>query len=372
MNQTMDTNRQPETLALNVKLQYEMNTLLYYSLPLCIILANEKLIPWYYENFIEIFSHNLPYMDKEYLNLYYLCDINTNRYNTNFYANLADEICLGYDLLKREPDIVPFMIENIRKGYYVIAYLDEYYLPDKEAYQNNHFVHESLIYGYDDLHQEFMAIGFDFNHSFGMMKFDYPMVAQAFEQGKLYYSNEGGGWAETMALRLIKPFDFTEEYPFSIQRYLAKLNNYRCSKVAPSRIYSFRLPNNETCQFGMNVYNAVEDHLKKMLKGKLTLSFKELHFLYEHKKYIDSSLNYIHNRFKFGNDFQPLMAQYHEIVQIVNDIRLIFLKYTFQKRKDLNNVEEMIRKVEKVRDDENRILTEIIDYLNAVISKAQA
>lgn len=355
--------RKPGAVELRVTLQNEINAQLYYSLPLCIILANEKLTPWYYENFIEIFSHDFPYQDKEYLHLRYLCDMNCNRYNTNFYGELADEICLGYDLLKQERNIGPFLIDNIGKGYYAIIYLDEYYLPGKENYQKEHLVHESLIYGYDDAQKKFMAIGFDANHSFGMMRFDYPRVREAFEKGKLHYKDEGGIWAETMAVRLIKPVDFEKEYPFSLERYLAKLSKYRFPAVEPARIYPFRLANEATCQFGINVHDAVVAHLKKLLKGKMTLEFKELHFLYEHKKHILGSLKFIQNRFQPGGGLQSSIDKYQDVIKMIDDVRLMLLKYTFQRKKSLKNVEEMIQKIETVRDNEKDILLKIIDYL---------
>ncbi len=373
MNLKINTKQYPKTLALKITLQNDINAVLYYSLPLCILLADEKLIPWYYENFIEIFSYNYLNLNKEFLVLTYLCDYNTGRYSTNFYAHLADEICLGYDLLELKHGITPFMIEHISKGYYIIVYLDEYYLPEKVNYRKRHFVHESLIYGYDDRRQKFMAIGFDDNNSFRMMEFDYRLVSKAFAEGKLNYKiNYNGIWAETMAVRLIKPYEFSEEYPLDLKRYLAKLTTYLFPEEEPARIYPFRIQNEGKREFGINIYNAVIYQFKNILKGKLTISFKELHFLYEHKKYIYQSLNYINDKFKLGDVFEILIKKYFEVVvRAMDDIRLIFLKNTYMKKKNLKFVDEMIRIVEKTRNEEKDVLLEIITVINNAILLAE-
>jgi hypothetical protein len=373
INQKINSNHKPKTIELSVRLQYEINALLYYSLPLCIILANEKLMPWYYESFIEIYSHNFRYFDdkyhieREYFGPGYLCDINAHLYNRNFYVNLADEIALGYDLLKREPDITPFIINQIRNGYYAIVFLDGYYLPERETYRQKHCVHESLIYGFDDREKKFMSIGFDANHFFGMMKLDYRPVSQAFAKGKIYYKDYEGEWAETMAVRLIKPFNFDTEYPFSIHRYLAKLNQYLFANEDPVRMYWLRLPNKATYHVGIAVYDAVLYHLRNMLKGRVSIAPKELHFLYEHKRYLYSSLNYINHRFKIGGDFDGLIDKYLTVVKSMDYIRLIFYKNTLKKRPDLKAVAEMIQKTEKLKEDEITILTGIVAGLNRLI-----
>jgi hypothetical protein len=100
---------------------------------------------------------------------------------------------LEYDAIWGHPvinniGVINFLKETLEAGFYIIAFLDEYFLSCKADFQKNHFIHESLVYGYSDEENKnvFYAISFNKNGAFTSLAFPYKEVeigvTLAFEQ----------------------------------------------------------------------------------------------------------------------------------------------------------------------------------------------
>jgi hypothetical protein len=69
---------------------------------------------------------------------------------------------LSDDMLKEaKTDVMKYIINAIESGRYVVCCVNEYYIPDREAYRAYSFIHNILIYGYDSLKKEFLTIGYN-------------------------------------------------------------------------------------------------------------------------------------------------------------------------------------------------------------------
>lgn len=58
---------------------------------------------------------------------------------------------------------------NEKKYCYIV--LDEYYISAKKAYNDYHFVHQSLVYGFDFDTKEFLAIAFNKNEQLDVLRY---------------------------------------------------------------------------------------------------------------------------------------------------------------------------------------------------------
>lgn len=63
--------------------------------------------------------------------------------------------------IKEKPESL--VISQVNEGKYVECCVDEYYIPNREAYKTYHFIHNLLIYGYDDNKKLFYTAGYDEN-----------------------------------------------------------------------------------------------------------------------------------------------------------------------------------------------------------------
>lgn len=309
-NLAIVTEEYPQEMELKVVMQREITTYLHRSLPLCVILAYEKYLPWYYSDFIQVFSHTneMGFVELNYLE------------PRDCYGEIVDLVCLGYHLLSIKENIIDFIIENINLGYYLIINVDEYYLPVKHAYKTEHYVHSSLIYGYDNQKQQLKAIGFDNEYIFTNIIFDYNQFSEAYENAKIYYK-DSAPWCGWSAVQLIKPKNIQVEYPFIIERFLNELKSYLFSIGDNARLYSFEYLGSQA-DFGFQVYDVIIRNLENLLKGKFTLDYRAIHLISEHKKCMYDRLEYVITRNKLSGKIVELLEAYTEVVDLSTDIRL--------------------------------------------------
>lgn len=353
-----------ETKVLQVRLHNEITTFLHHALSLAVVLADERLLPWYYEHYINIYSNTNEsgLLNLEFLEYY-------GPYNGVMYCYY-----LGYNLLKEISNIIDFIIDQINRGYYVVINVDEYYLPEKIRYHNDHYVHQSLIYGYDNTRQKLMALGFNQENLFSKHTLDYNQFMEAFEKGKLYYK-ETAPWTENSAIELIKFKDHLTEYPFDLQRFLTKLDNYLSSSGDDPIIFTYML-NKANVKYGLNVYDEVIHHLENLLKGRFTIDYKNIHLLAEHKKGIFKRLQYILSRYQLTGDIVNMTECYSQIVEQVEAVRIKYLELSYSKDSlDFDDFPNIIKNTcemfQSMKEQERMLLQAISKQLHRVISKVQ-
>mgnify|MGYP000848154931 CR=1 FL=1 len=340
---------------LKVKLQHNINLYLHHALPLCVITADEKLIPWFYEHFIEIFSRTF---DNGYVSGNYL------EYWAPFRVLCEEEVHMGIAFMAQVKDIVEYVVEKIDMDYYVSINLDEYYIPSMRAYKEKHDISSALIYGYDNNKNHLLAIGFDQNMTFTKMIFNYVDFTLAYGSVKMYYK-DSAPWCETEVIDLLKLSNFKTSYPFSLSRFLPKLYNYiysvRDDAIAFSRM---QLGNDSSFKYGLDVYDDLIDHLE----GKKESDYKLIHLLYESKKAIYDRLQYIIENVCLTERFESDINRYSDVVKRMGMSRMGYLKIQEQiemGRKCTADKEKMISALKETKNEEKQLLSSIYNELKA-------
>lgn len=351
---------------LKVVFQNEINVYLHRALPLCAILADRRFIPWYYEHFIEIVSETA---DSGEIKFEFL-------ENEAPYNNIMRWICMGYELLGSITSIVDFVREKINQGYYIIIHLDEYYLPDKEYFQKSHYVHQSMVYGYNDSQGVFQAICFNRQHSFEKVLFDYTSFNQAYESGKLHYT-ESAPWAEVSAIELLKPKNFLCDYPFDLSRFYHKLQNYMLSRGDSSILYNLEsdkvLLKQSQIKYGMQVYEDLIKGSLAIFEEKSIIDYRAFHLVYEHKTALYKRLTYIDTLYDM--DLKGLIEEYSLVVKQASKVRFMCLKLTsmLEEGAAYSTIEHTVHRfVDAIRQTatmEYSILEKVCEKIDGVLSK---
>ena len=138
-----------KSCVLPIETEVESATYLFYSTRLAILQTIPACLDQIRQYFINI---NLFY-NPNYINYLYfdeqledMLEISTKEYT---------------DILNS--DIVNYIREQILQGKYISIHLDECYLHEKDCYHKNHFVHDSLIYGFEDQKNVFQCYAFTKN-----------------------------------------------------------------------------------------------------------------------------------------------------------------------------------------------------------------
>ena len=119
----------------------KMNSFLLTALPEAVLREDRRLLPWVYENFINIYS--LPNGILMYTGL-------------SLRSTLArGEAFLHYAIPQNTREATEFsVVDFCRKqmteaGNYIYVFLDESKLSAMPSYQHKSYIHDSLLYGYD-------------------------------------------------------------------------------------------------------------------------------------------------------------------------------------------------------------------------------
>lgn len=279
---------------------------------------------------------------------------------------------MGYELLKDIPDIIDYAVDKINLGYYVVIHVDEYYIPEKRAYKKQHYVHHSLVYGYDNSQRKLKAIGFNSEQMFAKISFDYDLFREAYESGKLHYKGSAP-WAETNAIELLRVRDFMQEYPFNLEKFTARLEEYVASKEDFQVVYAQRFDKytlgGEQLKYGLDIYDEIIRHLYNLMEGVVTVDYRAVHLLYEHKKSLYTRLQYVISRYNESVRLGELVDEYRKVMDTVDSARRLFLKHTFvggdsyNLTPDKEVVAQIIDTLRQVRDMEKQVLTDICGKL---------
>lgn len=139
----------------------------YFSLS--ILFGDERILPWFFSNNIQL------EWDADSCIWFSLLDIN--------YAStpFLDTQLIYRDFIKRnDVNLENLVINSIVQDQYIQLCLNEFYVPDKKAYNNYDFIHDNLIVGFDNIKQEFTLLGYNKDNILALSLITYDDFAKAF------------------------------------------------------------------------------------------------------------------------------------------------------------------------------------------------
>lgn len=297
---------------LKISSSCEVSTYLLYSTKLVMLEALDSFIGWRMNNFIDI-------------KMYY----NPNYINYFFFEEELDEAISierkTYNDLNEYDNIIDFTKKEIDEDYFVDIHLDEFFLENKDFYKKDHFVHESLIYGYDDIEKKFYAYGFVKNQSIEKFCIPYDDYQLAYENSKIFY------WKGANYLFYDYP------YPIDVRKV-----NHGCAKTFNLKDFINRLKcyvypdmdeivESDVHIYGNNVCKYVADCI---IEGKKFIDFRCINLLYEHKLCLKNRFYYIMCKFDVEKELHDECVEFETIYSAYRRLRLLFLKQLIKEKKD--------------------------------------
>ncbi|EPR08147.1 hypothetical protein [Ruminiclostridium papyrosolvens] len=302
---------------IHVKLQREITTYLNYSLPLCAILWDRKKENWTYEHFTQLYCIK----DKnDYLWLDYLEDI-------LFPQDVSDYIFIPSDDLKNENDIIFLIKEKVSLCNCLMIFLDKYYISNSRNYLKRHDIFQAFIYGYDDVSNEFLGIGFQDNNTFDYLHYSYSDVSEAYTSCRNGYESSPI-WVRLYACVLIKVKNLGEEHKCNFTKIISDMKNYVSSIGYESDLrYEIKVCRGTNATYGINVIKEVIDHLKRLLDDTWTIDYRHIHLLYEHKRLMKKRIEFLGQIYGFNDDkFSKSLSIYTSIEKSFETAKAIYMK----------------------------------------------
>ena len=232
-------------------------------------------------------------------------------------------------------------------------------MSQRPSYKNRHFIHEILVYGYDETEKSLDVIGYNFDGIYTTFKYSYDEFNLAFEKGleiKPDYLKED--------IQLIKVRAFYMKYSFDLNRFNTELQNYINSTPDTKKLF-YSLADNSTPNYGINVYKEMANYLEYNNKNNIRLRLVNIHFFYEHKSSMLKKFEYIFNNYNTLTKFTDNLNLYFEVEKESNLLRLYCLKQMVNGNSiDKNQLQEYSNSIVKINNKEEKIISEIIPLLN--------
>ena len=296
-----------KSCVLPIETEVESATYLFYSTRLAILQTIPACLDQIRQYFINI---NLFY-NPNYINYLY------------FDEQLKDMLELSTkeytDILNS--DIVNYIREQILQGKYISIHLDECYLHEKDCYHKNHFVHDSLIYGFEDQKNVFQCYGFTKNQKVKCFEVTYEELLYGYEKGKFFYFC-GASYLEKNGyypITLYSPKKDMEKYElFSYDIFKEKVNQF----LNPGKS---EMVQGDLHVYGCNVYQVILDEMLQKTKRGI-VDFRIFQLLMEQKQCILKRMEYLLTIEKKENNLKSIIEEYRGVVKQFQKVRILYLK----------------------------------------------
>ncbi len=360
--------------ALPLSANQDIRTYLHHFFPLSIVLATLDFHPWYYQNYVHIYARpflrtaNSGLMSKELFIDFVM---------PSGFQEILDQSFFSHTYIT---DIIDFIATNLDGNVYVSVDLNEFYLPVKQQYQHHHFVHPTLIYGYDHEKRELLCMGIDKKNAFKhyMVSYDDFVAAYGSMVQLVNSSNTDFGPTFSSTVVTYKPkrtlldwshdneyFDLRPQKLFSLDRFIMDLRDYL--SASESRYNTYLMKGYATVKYGSDVYDELAAYLAEGNDDQSYYkSLNSIHLLYEHKKSFSIRLKYIADIYDMQEALEILVANYKKVISRLEKIRFVYMKKLFTGRGDIVDV---VQGILAAKEEEIPMLEEVYEQL---IKKMQA
>lgn len=347
-----------ESKKLDIKTDPPIKSYLHYSQSLSIILADDKTNEWFYSNFIQLYSKKGASQEWDLLQI--LPDSFDLLHDQYFHqvSHLNNEI-INID----KDNIIELVKKWINNSYYVLMYVDEYFLPGTQIYKRGHYPHAQLVYGYNDEEKKLYIMNFNDKVEYGSIEVDYEHFIESMLTDDLI---DKFGWSHLKYQnpRLIKTTENNIKSEFCINILINQLQDYIDGKVPYSKfLYNRDINYIENSVWGIDIYKNLISYLEctpentSLLPRSLFIPFN---LLWEHKDVMINRLEFLKLKYNLTiPDY--LISKFKKISKLCHRLRI------FARKLDLNNdfncKPEMIKIVEEIKSIEFQSIEELIEII---------
>ena len=209
-------------------------------------------------------------------------------------------------------DIIKTMLDD---GFYVVfSGVDDYYIEGKSWYKEQHYNHDGLIVGYDDINKTFSIAAYDQRWIFTV--FETPQVCFVEAMTVLCDKGSYGG------LHAVKAKDDIQE--LDLNMIYDHLKNYLSSGIENYPL------NNPDAAWGIVVYDYICMYLDKLADGSIPHERRDrrvFRLIWEHKKCMLGRIRAVEKQCGWDN---VLSSAYEEVVKLSDKARFIYSKFVIK------------------------------------------
>lgn len=236
-------------------------------------------------------------------------------------------------------DIVELIRNKIKEGWYVYICIDEFFIPERKAYQKEHYIHDCLVYGFDDTKNEFYIIGYNDKNMYRESRVLYAQI------------KESGLWYWVCALRKNGQYDFlldVNKICMDLKRYL---------NLMPEIIHGDF--DYKSAVFGQKTNIRLIRYIENRCINGNMIDIPYIYLFYEHKKCMLIRLVQLQKLKEFNNSN---IIEYQKIVSKAEMLVLMALKYNIQCVSKIHI--KMSNYIKDIAENEKKIILDVLKNFN--------
>lgn len=234
--------------------------------------------------------------------------------------------------------VVDCVKRSIDNGGYVYSMVDEYYVPHRNTYQRSHFIHDILIYGYDE--HTLCALGYDEHGHY----VETTLSDKEFDDA--FHAVQPGRYTVFFSYASYNQYHFEPE--FNLQMIRDYVESQPTSWIVP-----FTAVHREAA-WGMGAVLGMLEHSKQTIMEGKKLDIRFFNLYLEHKKLMDLRIRLLLEAWN-RKDFVDYTHIYEDAATIKN---LAIKANVMRSASAFDKIEKMLRKN----------LSEEREILNAVLA----
>lgn len=266
---------------------------------------------------------------------------NWNYYVLNYFVDYKVESIRFLRAL--HVDIMEFLKLSIQNENYVELWLDGYDLENTVMFENTHFIHQAMLYGFNDAENKFAVLCVNRGKPF-LSHITYDNL-----NSQLSHTANDSIVTQKYNPEYVVLDCTTELCANSLQKYLEGKPVIDCEFLLP----------NEASYYGMEVYQQLKqgDGLQILLEDK-----RITRIICEHKELMKERVEYLVERKYFREEeVHDIIDKLEEIYQYAYELQGLQLKYMLGKKERL--IPKIVTLLEKIEDLEKNIYPELLDKL---------
>ena len=216
----------------------------------------------------------------------------------------------------------PFYREIIQKminagSYIYLSSIDDYYIPQKSWYHEEHRLHDGILYGYDDCDDTYTLAAYDTNWIFRSFR-----IPQKALEESIHSALESGGNVRFIAVLVTE-----KEIELDVPGILKKLKEYISADFS-----KYPLDGNGIIK-GIIVYDYLDIYFDKLLDGSIQhekMDWRVLRIIWEYRIGMLKRLRAVEEKLQIDTS---ISTAYGDLVQETDRLRMLYALY-HRKKKD--------------------------------------
>lgn len=330
-----------------------------------ILLAYEKCMPWVCNNFIQLFSiKGLCESERTgTVDFYYseYNDFKSYEYSANPWIRWYE---IPLNILKKETNVVNYIMNNIDLDYYTYLEIDTYYISKYEEYGKTHRIHWIYICGYDKVQSTLSCFDNFSGNNFRLENIKIEEIRNGYLGSYQHYldnihlEQEKKNWPGLGVFKVILTAE-EESNPDLSEVNLKKIECLMRNYLGEGK-ENLPYMQSKYYIYGIAIYEELIAFTEKEWGNTKEIDIRAFYAMKDHKSLMIWRIWYIEKYFCV--DLEKYREGYISLEKKLNDVILILLKYNITRKKDvLYRAKKILKDCMKI---EKRILEEFIQKIS--------